>query len=104
MANVPDTPTASGGGFAVGAPLFTSDKNAYFNGVQVALGPGDIMITLLCNNVPFLTLNTPLVTAKALGVALEQCVAMVDNATGQATLDFGSFVQAMSTLQPKPPK
>lgn len=81
-----------------GAPEFPipiAEKFDYFNGLAVGLGPGDILITLSRNNVPFVTLNTSYVIAKTMGEALLKAVSGIEQITGHNVLGFSEMTKLL---------
>ncbi len=59
-------------------PILPEDKSLYFNGFAVALGMGDIVITLTKNGVPTLTLNASFTVAKTFGQAITATVSKLE--------------------------
>jgi hypothetical protein len=62
------------------------EQTLYFNGFMLAIGTGDIVCTLLRNNVPVLTLNASYTVAKTLGEGLGEAINQLEAKTGQTIM------------------
>jgi hypothetical protein len=89
---MPETPALVELGPGTAFPMLPLEKSAYFNGVAVATGVGDIIITLSSNGTPFLTVNTTASIAKTLGLSLLKSVENMETMMGQKVLSFEEFV------------
>jgi hypothetical protein len=83
--------------------LLESDKTLYFNGFAIAVGMGDIPITLSRNGVPILTLNCSYTVAKTLGNALAQCIASLEKASNHEIMTVDQIQTAAASLAENPP-
>ncbi len=70
----------------------------YFNGFEVGLGPGDVVITLVRNNERRVLVNCTLTIARALSEALHDAVSAMENATGKPAPTLPELVAARQVL------
>lgn len=71
----------------------------YFNGFEIGLGPGDLIIGLLRNNDRRLVLNCSLTVAQALAEALLEAVNDMETATGTKAVTLAQLVEARPKLE-----
>jgi hypothetical protein len=64
-----------------GIPILPEEKALYFNGFAIAVGSGDIVMTLMRNGVPSLTLNASFTVAKTFGESLVASIRKLEEVT-----------------------
>ena len=90
---MPEAPTSS---LTQAPPLPQADDTVYFNGFGIALSSGDVMVTLVRNGIPVLTMNGSYTVMKSLGAGLSKAVSELETmmATKIMTVDEISKVMA----------
>lgn len=66
----------------------------YFNGFEIGIGPGDIVMTLMKNNERRFVLNCSLTIAKTFGKSLVEAVEQLESYTGHPTLTIEELIDA----------
>lgn len=93
---VPDAPQ-----FApplMGIPILPEEKSLYFNGFAIAVGGGDVVLTLLRNGVPLQTLNASFTVAKTLGAAIVGSIQKLEEATNHTIMTIQDVATATSKI------
>lgn len=67
-------------------PIPGTDHKEYFNGFQLGIGAGDVVITLQLNSKPISTLNASFTVAKTLAKALHETIEILEQGTGQTIM------------------
>ena len=83
--------------------ILEADKSLYFNGFGIAVGLGDIPITISRNGIPVLTLNCSYSVAKTLAVALSECIANFEKAAKHDIMtvqQVQAALESVSQIQP----
>jgi hypothetical protein len=81
--------------------LLESDKSLYFNGFAIAVGMGDIPITLMRNGAPIMTLNCSYTVAKTLANALAEGITRLEKAADHEIMTVQQ-IHAASEILAKP--
>lgn len=79
-------------------PILPEDKALYFNGFAVALGLGDIVITLTRNGVPTLTLNASYTVTKTLAQALTTTIKKLEEITDHEIMTVEKITSSTAKL------
>jgi hypothetical protein len=80
-------------------PILPEDKALYFNGFAVALGLGDIVITLMRNGVPTLTLNASYTVTKTLGQAIVGTIKKLEEVTNHEIMTIEKITTSTAKLR-----
>ncbi|HEY5707180.1 MAG TPA: hypothetical protein VIS96_16590 [Terrimicrobiaceae bacterium] len=75
LMKIMEQPRTSGGG---DFPILPEEKSHYFNGYQVGFGGGDVVVTLIRNGTPTITLNASFTTAKSFAIALSDTIGKLE--------------------------
>ena len=79
-------------------PILPVEKSLYFNGFAMAVGGGDIILTLLRNGVPIQTLNASFTVAKTFGDAIVGSIQKLEEATNHTIMTVQDVTAATSKL------
>lgn len=93
---VPDAPQ-----FAhppMGIPILPEEKSLYFNGFAIAVGGGDIVLTLLRNGVPLQTLNASFTVAKTFGAAIVASIQKLEEVTNHTIMTVQDVTASTSKI------
>jgi hypothetical protein len=93
---IPDTPQLNTP--PAGIPILPVEKSLYFNGFAIAVGAGDIVLTLLRNGVPTQTLNASFTVSKTLGAAIVASIQKLEEVTNHEIMTVQDVTEATSKL------
>lgn len=77
-------------------PLQQGCPSLYFNGFSVALGVGDVIISLQQNGAPLMNLNASYTVAKTLAAALNDTIAILETRTGSNIMTTQDIAKNLS--------
>jgi hypothetical protein len=79
-------------------PILPEEKALYFNGFAVALGLGDIVITLTRNGVPTVTLNASYTVTKTFAQALATTIKRLEEITDHEIMTVEKITASTAKL------
>jgi citrate lyase gamma subunit len=92
---MPDAPSPR----TEGIPILPPDRTIYFNGFAVALGPGDVVITLSRNGIPLLTLNASYTVSKSFGQAVTTTIERLEKEASHEILTVQAVAEAIDSVK-----
>lgn len=75
------------------------DKALYFNGFQIALAMGDVIITLTRNGTPIMTLNASYTVAKSFGGSISEAIKKLEEGTDHSIMTVETVTKALAPSQ-----
>jgi len=79
-------------------PILPEEKSHYFNGYQVGFGGGDVVMTLLRNGTPTITLNASFTVAKSFGIALNGTIQKLEKCAKHEIMTIDDVEAARKSL------
>jgi hypothetical protein len=79
-------------------PILPEEKSLYFNGFGIAVGSGDIVLTLMRNGVPTLTLNASFTVAKTFGESMVDCIRKLEEVTSHKIMTVQEVTTSTSKI------
>jgi citrate lyase gamma subunit len=79
-------------------PILPEDKALYFNGFAMALGVGDVVITLTRNGVPIVTLNASYTVTKTFGQSITATINKLEELTEQEIMTVEKITASTAKL------
>jgi hypothetical protein len=83
--------------------ILPPDKTLYFNGYQIALGMGDVIITLTRNGAPVITLNASYTVAKSFGESVTGAIKKLEKETDHVIMTVDTITNALGPAANAPP-
>ena len=70
-------------------------NSMYFNSFSIAVGTGDVVMTLRLNGKPILVLNTSYTVAKTLGIGLGTVISELENKSATTIMTIETVANAL---------
>jgi hypothetical protein len=85
-----------------GVVVLPPDKTLYFNGFQIAIGMGDVIMTLLRNGTPIMTLNASYTVAKSFGESVTGAIEKLEEGTDHDIMTVETVTKGMESTKQSP--
>ncbi len=87
---------------ARGVVVLSPDKTLYFNGFQIAIGMGDVIVTLMRNGAPVTTLNASYTVAKSFGESVTTAIKKLEEGTNHQIMTVETVIKGMESAKEPP--